>query len=87
MPEVTAQTQVTAQTEHVSPAEIDFRQPLSPNIVTGKVPFYPDLLLRPPPKTPAVKENRRGLLDLDTDINTDFEEKSPLPRRYYFRNI
>ena len=30
MPKVAAQPQVTAQTEHVSPAQTDFRQPLKP---------------------------------------------------------
>ena len=40
-------------------------------------PLYPNPLLRLPPKLPDLKENRRDLLDLDTDINTDFEENSP----------
>ena len=35
------------------------------------------MLLRPPPRLPDLKENRRDLLDLDSDINTDFEENSP----------
>ena len=59
MPEVAAQPQVTAQTEHVSPAQTDFRQPLGPGIETRQVPFYPDLLLGPPPTLPDLKENRR----------------------------
>ena len=77
MPEVAAQPQVTVQTEHVSPAQIDFRQQLGPRIVTRKVPFYPDPLLRHPPKLPDLKENRRDLSHLDMGINTDFEENSP----------
>ena len=40
IPEVSAQPQVTAQTEHVSPAQNDFRLPLSPRIVTRKVPIF-----------------------------------------------
>ena len=65
MPEVAAQPQVTAQTEHVSPAQTDFGQPLGPRIVTRKVPIFPDPLLRPPPKLPGLKENRRDLSDLE----------------------
>ena len=40
IPEVSAQPQVTAQTEHVSLAQNDFRLPLSPRIVTRKVPIF-----------------------------------------------
>ena len=77
MPEVAAQLQVTVQSEHVSPAQTDFRQPLSPRIVTRKVTIFPNPLLRPPPNPPDLKENRRDLSGLDTDISTDFEENSP----------
>ena len=65
MPEVITQPQVAAQTEHVSPVQTAFKQTLSPRIVTRQVPFYPNLLLRPPPRLPDVKENRRDLSDLD----------------------
>ena len=40
IPEVSAQPQVTAQTEHVSPAQTDFRLPLSHRIVTRKAPIF-----------------------------------------------
>ena len=45
--------------------------------MTRKVPIFPDPLLRPPPKLPDLKENRRDLSGLDMDINTDFEENTP----------
>ena len=34
MPEVVTQSQVAVQTEHVSPTQTAFKQPLSPRIVT-----------------------------------------------------
>ena len=74
MPEVAAQPQVAA--EHVSPAQTDFRQPISPRIEKREVPFYPDPLFRPPPRLPNLRESRRDLTDLDTGTNTDFEENS-----------
>ena len=74
MPEVAAQPQVTAQTQHASPAQTDFRQPIGPRMETKQVPSYPDLLLRPPPRPPDLRENMRGLINLDTGINTEFEE-------------
>ena len=77
MPEVVAQEQMTAQTEHVSPAQTDFRQPIGPRIETRQVPFYPDPLLRQPQRLPSLKENRRDLTNLDMDLNSNFEENSP----------
>ena len=71
------QSQETVQTEHKSTAQTDIRQPIGPRIETRQVPFYPDPILRPPPRPPDLKENRRDLSDLDTDINIDFEENSP----------
>ena len=69
--------QVTAKTEHVSPAQTDFRQPIGPRIDTRQVPFYPDPLLRLPPGLPNLRENRRNLTwTSDMGINTDFEENS-----------
>ena len=53
------------------------KQPLSPRIVTRQVPFYPDLLLRPPPRLPDLKEKRGNVSGWDLDINTDFEEDLP----------
>ena len=73
------QPQVIFQTEHVSSAQTAHRQPLRPKVVTGQVPSYPDLYIRPPPRPPDLKENQGNLtgLDTDKDINTDFEENSP----------
>ena len=47
-------------------------------IKTGQVPFYPDLLINPPPRLPDIKtyDNRSTTLDVDLDINKDFEENS-----------
>ena len=77
IPEIVKQPQVTLQTEHIPSAQTAHKQPLSPRIVTRQVPSYPELYLRPPPRMPDLKENQRTLMDLDTDINTDFEENSP----------
>ena len=43
-----------------------------------QVPFYPDPLIKLPPRLPDIKtqDNRRMTLDLDLDINKDFEENS-----------
>ena len=77
MPEIVTQPQVAAQTEHVSPAQTTFKEPLRPRIVTRQVPFYHDLPLRSSLRPPDLKENRRDLSDLDSDITTDFEKNSP----------
>ena len=44
-----------------------------------QVPFYPDPLIKPPPRLPVVKtpDNRRMTLDLELDINKNFEENCP----------
>ena len=44
-----------------------------------QVPFYPDPLMKPPPRLPDAKtQNDRQIdLDLDLEINKDFEENSP----------
>ena len=75
MPEVAIQMQMAS--EHESPVQIDFRQPIGPGIEARQVPIYPDPSLRLPPKSPDLKENRRDLTDLDMGINMDFEENSP----------
>ena len=77
IPDVGAQPHMKAQTEHVSPAQTDFKQPIGPMIETRQVPFYPDPLLRLSPRPLDLKENGRDLMDLDIDISTDFEEVSP----------
>ena len=47
--------------------------------MSREFPPYPDPIYRPPPKTAEIPlwETLRKLMDLDTDINTDFEENSP----------
>ena len=52
---------------------------IRPEINAGQVPFYPDSLIKPPPRLPGIKmyDNRRTTLDLYLDINKDFEENSP----------
>ena len=58
LPDTVTQLQVTVQTEHKSTAQTDIRQPIGPIIETRQVPFYPDLILRPPPRLPDLKESR-----------------------------
>ena len=41
-----------------------------------QIPNYLDPLLRLPQRPPYLRENRKGLTDLDMGINTDFEENS-----------
>ena len=43
-----------------------------------KIPIYPDPLMNPPPRLPDVKmqDDRKINLDLDLEINKDFEENS-----------
>ena len=47
--------------------------------ISREIPTYPDPIYRPPPKPTEVplQEFPRILMDLDTAINTDFEENSP----------
>ena len=51
---------------------------IRPNMDAGQVPFYPDSLIKPPPRPPDIKtyDNRRTTLGLDLDINKDVEENS-----------
>ena len=47
--------------------------------ISRKIPAYTDPIYRPPPKPAEIpfQEILRKLRDLDTDIDMDFEEKSP----------
>ena len=63
--------------EHESPVQTDFRQPIGHRIEARQVPIYPDPLLRLPPRPPDLRENGKGFTDLDMGISTDFEENSP----------
>ena len=44
-----------------------------------QVPFYPDPIMKPPPRSPdSIKQGNRQIeLDLDLEINKDLEENSP----------
>ena len=46
-----------------------------------KIPIYPDPLMKPPSRPPDIKmqDDRKINLDLDLEINKDFEENSPCP--------
>ena len=46
---------------------------IRPKINTRQVPFYPDPLIKLPPRLPdtQTQDNRRTTLDLDRDINKD----------------
>ena len=50
-----------------------------PKVIETQIPIYPDPLMKPPPRLPDVKmqHNRKVNLDLDLEINKDFEENSP----------
>ena len=50
-----------------------------PQVTEMKIPIYPDPLMKPPPRLPDVKiqDDRKMNLDLDLEINKDFEENSP----------
>ena len=43
-----------------------------------QIPIYPDPLMKPPPRLPDIKmqDDRKINLDLDLEINKDFEENS-----------
>ena len=47
--------------------------------INGEIPMYPDPIYGPPSKPTEIplQEVPRNLPDLDTEINTDFEENSP----------
>ena len=57
--------------------------------VSKEIPIYPDPVYRPPPKSVklSIPEIPGSLLDIDPELNTDFEENSPLSRKGNFRNI
>ena len=63
-----------AQKKNMAPEYIDI-----PKMTGIQVPFYPDPLMKPPPKLPdtETQSDRQVDLDLDLGINKDFEENSP----------
>ena len=52
---------------------------IRPAVTEKKIPNYPDPLTKPPPRLPDIKaqDDRKINLDLDLEINKDFEENSP----------
>ena len=50
-----------------------------PTVTKIKIPMYPDPLMKPPPRLPDVKtqDDRKINLDLDLEINKDFEVNAP----------
>ena len=86
LPEPVIQSQETVQTEHQLAAQTPIRQQASPTSIKQSIgprtehrpiPFYPDLILRPHPRPPYLKDARKDLLDLDMDRNINSEENSP----------
>ena len=86
LPEPIVQSQERVQPEHQFPTQtpisqptgpMHIKQPICPRIEHGPTPFYPDLILRPPPRPPDSNDTRKDLLDLDIDRNINFEENSP----------
>ena len=64
---------------HMPETDIIPHHTIRTKINTRQVPFYPDPLIKPPLRLPVTKtqDNRRMTLDVDFDINKDFEENSP----------
>ena len=64
----------------VQPTPVSITQPIESRVEHRPIPPYHEPILRPPPRPPdaaRVTDNRKDLLDLDTDRNIDFEENSP----------
>ena len=59
-----------------------------PKMTEMQIPIYPDCLMKPPPRLPNIKmqDNQKINLDLDLEINKDFEENS-VSRRYNIIDI
>ena len=52
---------------------------IRPKVTEIQLPIYPDPLMKPPPRLPDIKtqDDRKINLDIDLEINKDFEENSP----------
>ena len=89
LPEPVAQSQESTLPQHhvptvlpslVHPTPARTTQPIEPTVEHRPIPPYHEPFVRPPPRPPhatGVKDNRKDLLDLDTDRKIDFEENSP----------
>ena len=74
---------------HVPETHITPDHTIRQKINTRQVPFYPDPLIKPPFGLPDIKTqvSRRTTLDLDLDINKDFEENFSISRKYNIENL
>ena len=52
---------------------------IRPTVIEIKIPIYQDPLMKPLPKPPDIKaqDDRKINLDVDLEINKDFEENTP----------
>ena len=52
---------------------------IRPKVIEIQIPIYPDPLRKPPARLPDIKmqDDRKINMDLDLEINKDFEENSP----------
>ena len=57
--------------------------------VGREIPIYPHPVYRPPPKPvkTTIPKIPGILLDINQELNTDFEENSPFPRGCDLRNV
>ena len=64
----------------VQPTPASITQPIEPTTQHRPIPPYHEPFVRPPPRSPdvtAMKDNRKDLMDFDTDRKIRFEENSP----------
>ena len=65
--------------EHESKNDISPKHINKPTVTEIKIPIYPDPLMKPSPRPPDVKmqDDRKINLDLNLEMNKDFEDNSP----------
>ena len=64
------------QTKCTQEPQTRYGEQLKPKMISRDIPPYPDPIYRPPPRPPDIplQGTPRKLIDLDSDINIDFEE-------------
>ena len=85
LPESVTQLQDSILPQHdvptaLQPTPASITQPIEPRIDNRPILSYHEPFVRPPPRPPdvtAMKDNRKGLPDLDRDRKIEFEENSP----------
>ena len=50
---------------------------IRPTVTEIKIPIYPEFLVKPPPRLPDIKAQEDRKINLNLEINKDFEENSP----------